>query len=1150
MTAAAGASITVHDSAELSEALKVLSAGTGGTIRVANAGEAYNLVSYRGGQAGDGIRIVAEDPGNPPVFEQVKLVQSQNISFENLLFDSSEVEVNGKVLEVLKSSGISFSGNRFVSGTDEFYTGRTNASSDFVGQGLGYVRDSSGIVFDDNEVSNFHQGLAVIDSTGLSISGNSFSKMSGDGLRLSGIQDTLIEANLFENFYGSTHSANHDDMIQVWSAPYNTLNTENLTIRGNLFNSSGGAATQTIFIKNEMMKDTGTAYKNITIEDNTIYNGHVHGVTVYDTDGVQVHDNTLLWDSDAGMRQSADSDAKSSAPRIQLYDVANASVSGNIADQILAEGVRLGDNAVISYSASSGDRYVGSNFVNALASGQLDLRDLTLLSDSGLIGYGSSVTQPGSKGELTAVMRATTSGSEVTYTSLSHDADGLLASGQARCEWIFEDGVVLRGSEVTRTFAKAGEYDVTLVVMTNEGSRSITRKTHVEPNILLDIDFDGGVVDDSIYASKLDTQGAHTAVDGVTGEGFHLDGDTKVKVDRFNDQLQSMETFTIDLSLKRDEGGEAGTFLHMYKSLGASITADGALKFTMTPEGKHYSVSTRDGLVSDSDWHRITVSYDGTEGGEGLKLYVDGRLEAELEASGVLDGNSKQHLVIGNSWNDSLQGTVDDLTIRREANGVPDDSANDTDIGLPPLEHGEGTHVDGPLPRPEPEPEAPDPDADAMLLALGFDDGILDASPYESKMKVQGEAALIEGLAGEGLHLDGETKVKADRFNDQLQSMETFIIDLSLKRDEGGEAGTFLHMHKSLRAQITEDGALKFTMTPEDRHYSVSTRDGLVSDSDWHRITVSYDGREGGEGLKLYVDGRLEAELEASGVLDGNNEQHLVIGNSWNDSLQGTVDELKISGTPPGAEADEEQADQPQSDDPSLLLDIDFDDGVADSSLYASALVPDMVGAGAEGRSGEGFHLDGGTKVKVDRFNDQLQSMETFTIDLSLKRDEGGEAGTFLHMHKSLRAQITEDGALKFTMTPEDKHYSVSTRDGLVSDSDWHRITVSYDGREGGEGLKLYVDGRLEAELEASGVLDGNNEQHLVIGNSWHESLQGTVDDLTVRETVQETPILEAWEARDGLAAQAAPLAEALLLPEEVIDSFSTGLLSEEGQLG
>lgn len=768
--------ITVQTSYELSLAISTLSVGPGGTILVENTDAPYLLSRFQTGPDQGTINIRPADPADPPTFAQVKLVDSQNISFSGFVFDSTQTEISGKDLQILQSTGLTFDGNTFVNSASGFYTGEDPSVSQ--GTSLALIRDSAGIVFSNNDVSQYNQGLAVVDSTGLTIAGNAFSKMVGDGVRLTGVQDTLVEGNTFTDFYGSTQNVNHSDMLQVWSAPYNTQITQDLTIRGNVFNSSGGVGTQTIFIKNETFPTTGTAFRNITIEDNTIYNGHQHGVAIYDTIGVTVTGNTILWNPDATMQSNPDATPVNSKPTIRLNDVSEAVVSGNIVSDIYAPGADVSGNMLVTYSDPNSDAYVGAHFVNAVDAGAVDLRDLSLLPDSPWAGvFGSSLTQPlgqpltqpivTTEG-ITPVIRQeqdiSTFGQVIYDASLSVGADGTALPAQGTTyTWVFEDGATLTGATVTHRFDAPGVHTVDLWIETASGTVGVSRSTVIEPDVLVALDFNGGagaLVDASSYDSTLDLRGTPSDVSGVDGLGFELSGTTDLLIERENAQIHNLSSFTIDLAVQRAAGGDAGSFLHMHRGLRAEVTDAGSFAFTLRTSDGVFTLQTEDGLISDTDWHDLTVGFDG----QAIGLYVDDVLAAQTAASGtmVITG-SGYDLVIGDTWGDSLQGRIDDFVLRSSVADVAE-------------------AADMPAPAPAPAPEAvPTLSAPVPSELAPSEPTLSDPAPQQPAERVQ-PTPVSENLNPLTVitHVPPPVSVVAQLFDDAQAASETLEVALDV----------------------------------------------------------------------------------------------------------------------------------------------------------------------------------------------------------------------------------------------------------------------------------------------------------------------------------------------------------------------------------
>jgi hypothetical protein len=68
------------------------------------------------------------------------------------------------------------------------------------------------------------------------------------------------------------------------------LKSNNILVSDNSFISGDGSATQSIFVRNELADQSTERkdqyYRNITTEDNLIYNGHSFGITVGQTNGL------------------------------------------------------------------------------------------------------------------------------------------------------------------------------------------------------------------------------------------------------------------------------------------------------------------------------------------------------------------------------------------------------------------------------------------------------------------------------------------------------------------------------------------------------------------------------------------------------------------------------------------------------------------------------------------------------------------------------------------------------------------------------------------------------------------------------------------------------------------------------------------------
>ena len=251
------------------------------------------------------------------------------------------------------------------------------------------VINSDHALIEQNEFFHWSKALAISSNFNVVVRGNDMHSTSNDTIVLTGNDTVLIEGNWLHDL-NPTPGA-HIDMIQLFNyvgAP----RASNITIKGNFLDAGTGTATESIFMRNNMV-DSGQgsfeeyAYHNILIEDNVIYNDHVHGITVGETDGLVIRNNTLLHDTYV-------SSGPGWTPRIitklNSDDSLNVTVENNI---VYGDG--YGTNFGTQNTDPNGENYYGDLFVNPLGAESPSLADLRAVS-GGLIetlGVGAEMTR-------------------------------------------------------------------------------------------------------------------------------------------------------------------------------------------------------------------------------------------------------------------------------------------------------------------------------------------------------------------------------------------------------------------------------------------------------------------------------------------------------------------------------------------------------------------------------------------------------------------------------------------------------------------------------------------------------------------------------------------------------------------------------------
>jgi parallel beta-helix repeat protein len=359
------------------------------------------------------------------------------------------------------------------------------------------------IILENNVFRKWLRGAVFGDTDGLVLRNNEFVDMRSDGIDFSGVSNVTIEGNYIHGFRQSSGSGDHMDMIQFWTTGVVRPNT-NITIRNNWLMAEDGHWAQSIFMRNELV-DTGAAgkemyYRNVTIENNVIHNAHLHGITLGETDGVVIRNNTLLHNTAAGNEGTVN------VPRISVAaNATNVSVTKNIipSPRATTEPAGFSDNLYVQQSDPTQPHYYNEYYLNALAQAQVRKHDVTVIPGS-LVdrsNYGSALLKPASD-FVYFTDRAGTG-----FNSLMHTFTAA-GTNVSAATWNFGDGTTGSGLSATHTYTDAGLYTVTLTA--TQGSKRVTTKRTimVQSPIMLRVNFDRDVRDTSPLGHKATITGS------------------------------------------------------------------------------------------------------------------------------------------------------------------------------------------------------------------------------------------------------------------------------------------------------------------------------------------------------------------------------------------------------------------------------------------------------------------------------------------------------------------------------------------------------------------------------------------------------------------------------------------------------------------
>jgi parallel beta-helix repeat protein len=233
----------------------------------------------------------------PAVLTGMNLRHMSHLTFEGVVFDYRFSA--GQPLQV---KPFKISESRHITIRNSVFDGDLARNVSAVADGLGYgialaLSGNQHVTLEYNSFYNFHRAITLGRSSDVVVRGNDIYAIRSDGINLVQTQRVVIEDNHIHDFNRSTTKKDHSDMIQMWSRNAE-LPSSDIIIRNNVLNLGKGDSTQSIFMRNDQV-DRGLAgaemfYRNITIENNTIINAHLHGITVGETDGLVIRNNTVV----------------------------------------------------------------------------------------------------------------------------------------------------------------------------------------------------------------------------------------------------------------------------------------------------------------------------------------------------------------------------------------------------------------------------------------------------------------------------------------------------------------------------------------------------------------------------------------------------------------------------------------------------------------------------------------------------------------------------------------------------------------------------------------------------------------------------------------------------------------------------------------
>ncbi|MBV8684579.1 MAG: right-handed parallel beta-helix repeat-containing protein [Caulobacteraceae bacterium] len=272
--------VTVSNSVQLQAALTAAAKATSPeTILV--AGGTYSLKAQSGLNPTANVTIESASSSNKAVIDGLQISHSSNITFNDLTFTTYSAKPTGEAASSYFDNNVNFTNDSFVGPVSSSYT-----SAPF--QGL-VICDSTNSTVSGSVFQYVQNGLTQKENNGITIKGNSFSNLFGDGIDNAASSNVNIINNSFTNIHIDKTDGQHSDCIQFWTSGEKTAGS-NITIDGNSYNIGSGAVAQGIFLTDQVGSLT---YSNVTIENNDMVGTDWNGITLQHVSNALVENNRL-----------------------------------------------------------------------------------------------------------------------------------------------------------------------------------------------------------------------------------------------------------------------------------------------------------------------------------------------------------------------------------------------------------------------------------------------------------------------------------------------------------------------------------------------------------------------------------------------------------------------------------------------------------------------------------------------------------------------------------------------------------------------------------------------------------------------------------------------------------------------------------------
>lgn len=899
------------------------------------------------------VTITSADIDNPAVFSSLIATEVSNITFDSLVFNLVPDENTvgwDSALKFSNSSNVAvrnsvFEGGLSVAGIPADSEPGTQGAKGILGEPIGRAvtfQYTDNIVFENNEVSIFDNGIALINVNNATIAQNEVHHLRTSALVGGALNDILVEDNHFHsshpwNFGGA---GDHGDYIHFYTRPGQDGLSKNITIRNNVLEEGDGTSLLGIFLEDSA---DGIGYSNVNITGNVINTGNAQAIRLEDVDGGSVSNNTLLQSS-GGSKD---------APGISLHDgVKNLVVKDNIVSRDIGGdavanaallGITLSGNLTVQYDNIDAANYFGDLFFDSHTTDAGRAGSLWAVPGSAADGLGSLKTHldlaPDSVVPVFQVMSAEAGSQTLVFdASFTYGPDGLVAPEGATFLWNFGDGSSATGRIVEHNFATVGSHSVTLQVLVG-GQNAVSAATAsavigISGDDILTFNANNGAFYLQGYgAEKIIASSADAAV--VDGAGMALDlggSGTALKIPKEAlSRFFGTDAFEMSMTLQADQPGVSwGEVARVHMSIITSVRENGDLLVRLFPDSGEAIALTSSGIaVNDGAAHDISIVFDGTT--NSLKILIDGVVAGSETVTGSMPAMASWGLVFGEPWGgQNFDGKLSAFELEATSVDYPvfegelEDTITEPGPADPVTEPGpvepitEPGPVDpitepgpvepgpvepgpvAPIVEPTPVEPTPEPDTDDAGLRLPtLDDFVARFDQLQAK-QLHDDAYVVATENGGVLNMDGKKDYADLGHLTEFEQSEQLSFSVDFRKNAPDDAEQrIVWNHQKVGLAVVGDG-LKIYVGQADTAFrkAIKIDDLGLDDTEVHQVMVMIDAKS--DHMQVIVDGSLVLDMQDRDidfVGAGGSEWGWSMGAVRNHFFDGEVSDFRIDAS-------------------------------------------------------------------------------------------------------------------------------------------------------------------------------------------------------------------------------------------------------------